>query len=702
MRPGLLFSLIIFCILPLQLVSAEPLRGIKVIDELTHKNRDVGAYRALIIGIDEYQDKEIPNLDTAVADATAMAKLLRDRYGFQLDAENDLLLNTKATKAAIYSSLRRLATATAPSDSVLIYYAGHGELDKIYDDGWWIPADAKLGDPLTYLENVQIQKAMDKMQARHVLLISDSCYSGTLFGKSRALPRKIDNKYYLGLFNERSRWGMTSGNKSPVADSGTGGHSVFAYQLLKELRNNAKPYLSTQEIFTRIAPIISNNSEVGQVPLCNPIVRTGDQGGQFIFLASSGAEIDVLVAPVAAGETLLSVKSNVPGAKVYMDGRYLGDTALTDAQVTPGRHRVRVEKQGYQPYTRDMEFKPGRKKSLQAILDLKAPATGSLYIRTEPSEAGIRILNIGPKFSQGMELSPGRYHVEISASGYKTRTEWVELSAGEDKDLDIRLESAASATNSYESSAQPTAPAPSSDTASKEPFTNSLGMKFVYIKPGTFMMGSPSSEADREDDERQHRVTLTKGYYLQSTEVTQGQWQAVMGDNPSRFKSCGADCPVEQVSWDDIQEFIKKLNQRDSDYQYRLPTEAEWEYAARAGSESRFCFGDSDETLKEYTWFEDNSGGKTHPVSEKRPNKWGLYDMYGNVWEWCQDWYNEDYPGGSVTDPRGPSSGDARVLRGGSWGHFAGDCRSADRGGYGPTNRFLNQGFRLVAPLFSR
>ena len=143
-------------------------------------------------------------------------------------------------------------------------------------------------------------------------------------------------------------------------------------------------------------------------------------------------------------------------------------------------------------------------------------------------------------------------------------------------------------------------PAPSSGTASGESFINSLGMEFVYISPGTFMMGSATGEKERDDDERQHRVTLTKGYYMQTTKVAQGQWQAVMGNNPSSFESCGENCPVEQVSWNDIQAFIKKLNQRDSNYQYRLPTEAEWEYAARAGSETRFRFGDSDETLKEY------------------------------------------------------------------------------------------------------
>jgi hypothetical protein len=187
----------------------------------------------------------------------------------------DILLDRKATREKIYLALRRLAQTAEPSDSALIYYAGHGDLDKVYNDGWWIPADAKVGNPTTYLDNVQVQKAMDRISARHVLLISDSCYSGTLFGKSRALPSVIDDKYYLGLFNEKSRWGMTSDNKTPVSDSGSEGHGVFAYQLLKELRNNEKPYISAQEIYNNIASIISNNSD--QMPMCNPIRHTGDQ-----------------------------------------------------------------------------------------------------------------------------------------------------------------------------------------------------------------------------------------------------------------------------------------------------------------------------------------------------------------------------------------------------------------------------------------
>ena len=270
------------CFLPLSVNAAT--RGISVISDLSHQSGKLGTYRALIIGINDYKDPKIPDLETAVNDAQAMANLLRDRYSFQVE----LLLDRKATRKAIYQALRNLASSAKSDENVLIYYAGHGDLDRISEDGWWIPVDAEGGDPITYLDNFLVQKYIRSMKARHVLLISDSCYSGTLFGQARAMPPVIGDKYYLNLYNEKSRWGMTSGNRTPVADSGSEDHSVFAYQLLKELRNSEKPYISTQELYTRIAPIISNNSE--QTPLCRPIRNTGDQGGEFVFVASSAAK----------------------------------------------------------------------------------------------------------------------------------------------------------------------------------------------------------------------------------------------------------------------------------------------------------------------------------------------------------------------------------------------------------------------------
>jgi len=182
--------------------------------------------------------------------------------------------------------------------------------------------------------------------------------------------------------------------------------------------------------------------------------------------------------------------------------------------------------------------------------------------------------------------------------------------------------------------------------------TNSVGMKFVWTGPGSFKMGSESYGPV-------HDVKLSKGFYLQTTEVTQAQWQAVMGTSPSAHK--GPDLPVERVSWDDIQEFLGKLNAREKDTRYRLPTEAQWEYACRAGGQEP----DVAPNLDDVAWLGRNSGLGTHPVGRKKANAWGLYDMRGNVWEWVQDWHGE-YSARQV-DPQGPQSGDQRVLRGGDW-----------------------------------
>jgi len=226
---------------------------------------------------------------------------------------------------------------------------------------------------------------------------------------------------------------------------------------------------------------------------------------------------------------------------------------------------------------------------------------------------------------------------------------------------------------------------------------NKIGMKFVCIPPGDFMMGSPNHETDRTGDEFLHKVILTKAFFMQTTPVTQGQWKAVMGNNPSYFKNGGDDCPVEDVSWNYVHKFISNLNQKEGSSKYRLPTEAEWEYACRAGSTTAYCFGDDEIRLKEYAWYKKNSDSKTHPVGLLKPNAWGLYDMHGNVLEWCQDWYG-DYPSGAVTDPVS-ANGSGQVLRGGGWSSDARSCRTANRYNSSPINSGIISGFRLVRDL---
>ena len=248
-------------------------------------------------------------------------------------------------------------------------------------------------------------------------------------------------------------------------------------------------------------------------------------------------------------------------------------------------------------------------------------------------------------------------------------------------------------------------PATQVTAQTQKEITNSVGMKLVLIPKGTFTMGSPTEEEGAGTDEQQHQVTISKDYYLGVTEVTQGQYEKVMGVNPSHFqkrvirKSDSSMYPVESVSWEDAVEFCKRLSElpkeKKSGRVYRLPTEAEWEYACRAGSKTAFYCGDDSELIGAYAWHAANSGGQTHPVGEKKPNAWGLYDMHGNVWEWCSDWYG-DYPEGAVTDPVGPEEGSLRVYRGGCWRSVAADFRSAFRDGLAPSFRFSIRGLRVA------
>jgi len=239
-------------------------------------------------------------------------------------------------------------------------------------------------------------------------------------------------------------------------------------------------------------------------------------------------------------------------------------------------------------------------------------------------------------------------------------------------------------------------PAPKSSPAS---VTLDLGnggtMRLVLIRPGKFMMGSPDSEQSRESKEGpQHEVVIAKPFYMGVTEVTQAQYEAVMGTNPSKFK--GPTNPVDSVTWDEAVEFCRKLSEK-TGKAVRLPTEAEWEYACRAGTKTRFSFGDSESVLGDYAWKGSNSGGTAHPVGQKKPNAWGLYDMNGNVWEWCADWWGP-YPKGPITDPSGPTTASGlRVLRGGSWYRVGLDSfRCAIRLIIDPSLRVNDLGFRCA------
>ena len=222
---------------------------------------------------------------------------------------------------------------------------------------------------------------------------------------------------------------------------------------------------------------------------------------------------------------------------------------------------------------------------------------------------------------------------------------------------------------------------------------NSIGMELVLIPAGEFRMGA---ENGHDNEKPVHLVRLSHPFYMGKYPVTQGQWEAVMGTNPSHFTD-DPSLPVESVSWHDVQEFLRRLSEKEGGKPYRLPTEAEWEYAARAGTATAYCFGDNSGQLQEYAWYGENSGNRTHPVGQLKPNAWGLYDVHGNVWEWIQDWYDATYYQRSpAEDPGGSEGGQYRVVRGGSWRPGPRDVRVSNRGGNVPGFRGANFGFRCA------
>ncbi len=331
----------------------------------------------------------------------------------------------------------------------------------------------------------------------------------------------------------------------------------------------------------------------------------------------------------------------------------------------------------------------------------QAQQSQTLTIRYTPSSATVLVDNKMVKGKHGVAqttLPVGQHSYIVACNGYESEEGMVKLKASAPSNLQITLSKEAMATRN--TVAQPTvaqqpvvlATVTNSDNISI-PVKDGISIEMVRVEAGTFTMGAtPEMENPLDDEKPAHQVTLTNDYYIGKYEVTQALWKAVMGNNPSYSK--GNNLPVERVSWDNCQKFISKLN-RITGKTFRLPTEAEWEYAARGGNKSRGYQYSGSSNLSDVAWYEDNSGNKIHNVGSKQANELGIYDMSGNVHEWCQDWYDK-YSNSSKVNPTGANSGSYRVSRGGGWANSAGLCNSSSRVNETPGNRSGSLGLRLV------
>ena len=334
----------------------------------------------------------------------------------------------------------------------------------------------------------------------------------------------------------------------------------------------------------------------------------------------------------------------------------------------------------------------------------QAQQSQTLTIKYMPTNATVLVDNKMVKGANGVArttLPVGQHSYIVACDGYDSEEGTVKLKASTPSNLQITLskEAVAIQQNIVSQPAVAQQPVVQTPIANSDnitiPVKDGISIDMVRVEAGTFTMGATAEMKDPNDDEKPtHRVTLTNDYYIGKYEVTQALWKAVMGNNPSNFK--GDNLPVEKVSWDDCQEFISKLN-RITGKTLRLPTEAEWEYAARGGNNSRGYQYSGSNNLSDVAWFRGNSGGKPHAVGTKQPNELGIYDMSGNVDEWCQDWYwYGAYSSSSQVNPTGANSGSYRVCRGGSWGCIARICRSSYRYCDTPVSRYTFLGLRLV------
>ena len=406
------------------------------------------------------------------------------------------------------------------------------------------------------------------------------------------------------------------------------------------------------------------------------------------FTIGKGDMAPISVSLVSALATL-SVSCPTPAVSLYVDKKSVGSLPW-NGNLKEGMHLLEVRKDGYRSQQKTIQL--AQQQKLDVAFEALSAIQGNLSVNFKPFGSDVYVdgVKVGqsPRVFNGVLV--GNHNVEIRKSGYATSRQTVTISEGQTASISGSLTSTASTSGTNVLSSSSSSPFGNTITI---PVKNGISIEMVKVEAGSFNMGAtPEMQAPYEVEKPVHRVTLTNNYYIGKYEVTQALWQAVMGSNPSYFK--GDDLPVEQVSWNDCQDFISKLNAM-TGKRFRLPSEAEWEYAARGGKKSRGYQYSGSNTLGDVAWYEGNSGSKTHAVGTKQPNELGIYDMTGNVYEWCQDWYGS-YSSSPQTNPIGAVSGSSRVDRGGSWFFTAKHCRSSYRFNLTPGYRLNFLGLRLV------
>ncbi|CAK8717179.1 hypothetical protein KKHLCK_06335 [Candidatus Electrothrix laxa] len=610
-----------------------------------------GRYYALVIGNQNYS--HLGTLHTPLADAQKIAEILKGQYRFD---DVDLLLD--ASRKEIMEAVSKWCVrVNRKEDNLLIYYAGHGDLDPETGLGYWQPVEAKKQDS-DWIPTFWITSKLKAIPARHVLVVADSCYSGSLLTRELNMQPPIDKEWgewFIRMQKKRSFTALTSGGEEPVRDTGGGKHSVFAKVFIEALQKN-KGILDGTSLFGQVKKRVVINA--AQTPQYGYVQTASSGPGSFHERG------DFLLVPWE-----IRRKGLLPA----------GQNGLTEDLFRGAPPAIQPVGAEYKAI-KDVRIRRWPQFTSQHVGMLKKG--NAVWVVGKVEEQPWYLVDHGKR---------QQYQGYIYSSSLQKKTDFKVVTRE-------RITVAAAARNE--------SPAPEVSAQGKTMADPITGMQFVSVPKGCFQMGSPPDEKGRFDDEGPVREVCVDGFWMGKYEVTQGQWQKIMTDNPAKFQK-GDKYPVESVSWEDAQKFIIKLNKK-SGKEYRLPTEAEWEYAARAGTKTSRHWGDDISCDKAmYDNYSETANcaksvrkrglknGSTAPVGSYSSNQFGLHDMLGNVYEWCADWYG-DYSSSLQTNPVGPFSGSDRVMRGGSWGGDGRDVRSAYRRHDSPVNRGQRGGFRLV------
>ena len=622
---------------------------------------------ALVIGNADYKSAPLANPKN---DAMDMSQAL-ENLGFEV------ILKINADKKEMKKALRDFKMKLGRSEIGIFYYAGHGM--QIGGTNYLIPVKTNIREEWEVeSEAIGANRFLAAMKAAGTplnIVILDACRDNPFKRSFRSSEKGLAQM--SAPAGTIISYATAAGS---VAEDGRGRNGTYTEALLKNIK---RPGLNVRDMFNDAGLQVMEKTQNVQIPWVSttPIPD--------YFLAGGTAPVKTL----APSKGSLAVNTTPPGADIYVNNLHKGLSPVTLNGVTPGKYTVRAVKTGYTPKEKTIRVNGGRKEMVTFNMDEKI-TRARLYITTAPRGANIRILNISQAYHDGIALAPGRYHIEVSQSGYKKKKQWINISGTQGVDLHVSLE-------------KNTAQAPSGKKAGETWTEPTTGMEFVWVEGGCYQMGDTFGDG-YNNEKPVHRVCVD-GFWMAKYEVTQGQWKAIMSSNPSYFKN-GDNYPVEKVSWDDCQIFINKLNNR-SGKRFRLPYEAEWEYAARSGGE-KVRFGTGKDTIgpneanfnasvkyKKSYFRSGQYRKKTVPVDSFSPNSLGLYNMSGNVWEWCQDWYGKNYYKNSpLNNPQGPSSGSSRVGRGGSWNSGPLYVRAADRYWGYPDYRHFSLGFRLLLP----